>query len=83
MAEENKGNILEQAKDMLGGKGNVLDAAKNMLGDNIGNLLKDSDGLKKKATELGQKIAPDSLDDKVEDAVEKAVDFLKDALGKK
>ena len=39
--------------------------------------------IKKKATEIGQKIAPDSLDPKVEQVVDKAVDFLTDKLTKK
>jgi len=60
----------------------ILDKAKDLIQNNAGDLLKNSDEVKKKATEVGKKIAPDSLDDKVEGAVDSAVDFLKDKLGK-
>ena len=83
-AEGGLGSILEQAKGMLGGNaegglGNVLEQAKGMLGDAVG----DTEELKRKATELGKKLTPDSLDDKVEAAVDKAVDFLREKLGNK
>ena len=88
MAEEKKdGGILDAAKEMLGdklgGAGDLLGKAKDMLGDKAGDLLEHVDGLKEKAVEVGKKLAPDSLDDKVEEAVDKAVDFIKDTLGKK
>lgn len=61
----------------------LLDQAKEFLQDKAGDLLKNTDELKKQATELGKKIAPDNLDDKVEGAVNAAVDFIKDKLDKK
>lgn len=60
----------------------LLDKAKDLIQNNAGELLKNSDQVKKTVTEVGKKIAPDSLDDKVEGAVGSAVDFLKDKLGK-
>ncbi len=87
MAEElNKGGLMEQAKEMLQGKlgeGGLMDQAKDLLQGKAGELLGDPEELKKKMTDLGKKLAPDSLDDKVGDMVDKAVDFLKDTLGKK
>ncbi|MBR5638916.1 MAG: hypothetical protein IKW83_04040 [Muribaculaceae bacterium] len=60
----------------------LLDKAKDFIQDNAGELLKNTDQVKKTATDVGKKIAPDSLDDKVEGAVDSAVDFLKDKFGK-
>lgn len=62
---------------------NMLDKAKDFVQDKAGDLLKNPEEIKKKATEIGQKIAPDSLDPKVEQAVDKTVDFLTDKLTKK
>ena len=70
-------SFLDQAKDLLDKTG-AVDTAKSFLQDK-----EKTDDLKKKATELGQKIAPDSLDDKVGGAVDSAFDFLKNALGGK
>ena len=87
MAEElNNGGLMEQAKEMLQGKlgdNGLLEQAKELMQGKAGELLGNTDELKKKMTELGQALAPDSLDDKVGDMVDKAVDFLKDTLGKK
>lgn len=60
-----------------------LDQAKNFIEDKAGELLKDTDKLKKEATEVGKKITPDKFDDKVEGVVDSAVDFLKSKVGKK
>ena len=46
-------------------------------------MLKNPEEIKKKVTEIGQKVAPDSLDPKVEQVVDKTVDFLTDKLTKK
>ena len=52
--------------------------------DQAGELLSgDTTDIKKQAAEIGKKIMPDSLDDKVDDVVNTAVDFLKDTFGKK
>lgn len=87
MAEENKGNLIDQAKEMLGGDlgkaGGLVDQAKEFIQERAGGMLGGLDEAKKKAVEIGQKIAPDSLDDKVEEIVDGAVDFIKGALGKK
>ena len=64
------------AEDLLG-------KAKDFVLDKAGDLLKNPEEIKKKATEVGQKIAPDSLDPKVEQVVDKTVDFLTDKLVKK
>ncbi len=84
MAEEKK-NILDAAKEMLGDKmgnaGNLVDKAKDFIGDKAGEMLANSDEIKKKVVEMGKAIAPDSLDDKVEGMVDQAVDFLKDKFG--
>ncbi len=61
----------------------VLDKAKDFVQDKAGEILKNPEDIKKKVTEIGQKIAPDSLDPKVEEVVDKAVDFLTDKLTKK
>jgi hypothetical protein len=61
----------------------ILDKAKDFVQDKAGDLLKNPEEIKKKVTEVGQKIAPDSLDPKVEEVVDKAVDFLTDKLAKK
>ncbi len=61
----------------------LLDKAKDFVQDKAGDLLKNPEEIKKKVTEVGQKIAPDSLDPKVEEVVDKAVDFLTDKLTKK
>ena len=61
----------------------ILDQAKEFIQDKAGDFLKDSEELKKKATEIGKKLTPDALDDKVEGVVDSAVDFLKDTFGKK
>ena len=86
MAEEQK-NILDSAKEMLGGAlgqgGDIMDKAKDFIGEKAGEMLENADELKKKAVEVGKSITPDSLDDKVEGVVDKAVDFLKDTFGKK
>lgn len=79
-------NILDQAKEMLGGKldtGNIVETAKHMLGDKAGNALANNDELKKKATEIVQKVTPDSLDGKAAEVVESAFDALQGLLGKK
>lgn len=70
-------NLLDQAKDLLNNSG-IADSAKSFLADE-----KKTADIKKKATELGQKITPDSLDDKVGGVVDSAVDLLKNALGGK
>lgn len=86
MAEEQK-NILDSAKEMLGGAmgqgGDLIDKAKDFIGDKAADMLANSDELKKKVVDTAKAITPDSLDDKVEGMVDKAVDFLKDTLGKK
>ena len=86
MAEEQK-NILDAAKEMLGGAmgqgGDLIDKAKEFLGEKAGDLLENADELKQKVVEVGKSITPDSLDDKVEGMVDQAVDFLKDTFGKK
>lgn len=61
----------------------LLDKAKDFVQDKAGEILKNPEEIKKKVTEVGQKIAPDSLDPKVEKVVDKAVDFLTDKLTKK
>ena len=64
--------------------GGLLDQATSFIKDQAGDLLSgDTSELKKQATEIGKKITPDSLDDKVGDVVNSAVDFLKDTFGKK
>ena len=86
MAEQQK-NILDAAKEMLGGAmgqgGDLIDKAKDFIGEKAGDLLENADELKQKVVEVGKSIAPDSLDDKVEGMVDQAVDFLKDTFGKK
>ena len=62
---------------------NLIDQAKDFIQDKAGELLKNPDEIKKKATEIGKSITPDSLDDKVEGVVDSAVDFLADKLTKK
>lgn len=62
---------------------NLIDQAKDFIQDKAGELLKNPEEIKKKATEIGQKIAPDSLDPKVEQVVDSAVDFLTEKLTKK
>ena len=62
---------------------NLIDQAKDFIQDKAGELLKNPDEIKKKATEIGKSITPDSLDDKVEGVVDRAVDFLIDKLTKK
>ena len=62
---------------------NLIDQAKDFIQEKAGELLKNPEEIKKKATEIGQKIAPDSLDPKVEQVVDSAVDFLTDKLTKK
>ena len=62
---------------------NLIDQAKDFIQDKAGELLKNPDEIKKKATEIGKSITPDSLDDKVEGIVDSAVDFLTDKLTKK
>lgn len=62
---------------------NLIDQAKDFIQDKAGEMLKNPEEIKKKATEIGQKIAPDSLDPKVEEVVDKTVDFLTDKLTKK
>ncbi len=80
-------NILDQAKEMLGGKtgetGGIMDAAKKMLGEKAGDMLANSDSLKAKATEIVQKVTPDSLDAKAAEVVDSAFDTLKNLMGKK
>ena len=61
---------------------NLIDQAKDFIQDKAGELLKNPDEIKKKATEIGKSIAPDSLDHKVEGIVDSAVDFLTDKLTK-
>ena len=61
----------------------MLDQAKDFTQEKAGEILKNPEEIKKKATELGKKITPDSLDDKVEGVVDSAVDFLTDHLTKK
>lgn len=86
MAEEQK-NILDSAKDMLGdklsGAGDLVDKAKEFIGEKAGDMLANSEEIKKKVVEMGKAITPDSLDDKVEGMVDQAVDFLKDTFGGK
>ena len=62
---------------------NLIDQAKDFIQDKAGEMLKNPEEIKKKATEIGQTIAPDSLDPKVEEVVDKTVDFLTDKLTKK
>ena len=62
---------------------NLIDQAKDFIQDKAGEMLKNPEEIKKKATEIGQKIAPDSLDPKMEEVVDKTVDFLTDKLTKK
>ena len=80
MAEDK--NLLDSAKEMLG-DGNILDKAKDFIGDKAGDLLENVDELKEKAVEIGKKITPDSLDDKVEGVVDQAIDMIKGIAGKK
>lgn len=61
----------------------IIDKAKDFIQDKANDFLENSDEIKKKATEIGKKITPDSLDDKVEGVVDTAVDFIKDKLEKK
>ena len=61
----------------------MLDQAKDFIQEKAGEILKNPEEIKKKATELGKRITPDSLDDKVEGVVDSAVDFLTDHLTKK
>ena len=69
MAEEKKG---------------LLDQALGLVSEKAGEIFSgDTSDIKKQATEIGKKIAPDNLDDKVEGVVGSAVDFLKDTFGKK
>ena len=86
MAEEQK-NILDSAKEMLGDKlsdaGDLMDKAKEFIGEKAGEMLANSEEIKKKVVEMGKAITPDSLDDKVEGMVDQAVDFLKDTFGGK
>lgn len=71
--------MAEEKKD-----GGLLNQATSFIKDQAGDLLSgDTTELKKQATEIGKKIVPDSLDDKVDDVVNTAVDFLKDTFGKK
>lgn len=87
MAEQNNGGLLDQAKEMLGGKlggaGDLVEQAKEFIAEKAGGMLDNMDEVKKKAVEIGQRIAPDSLDDKVEGMVDQAIDVIKGALGKK
>ena len=62
---------------------NLIDQAKDFIQDKAGEILKNPEEIKKKVTEVGQKIAPDSLDPKVEEVVDKTVDFLTAKLPKK
>ena len=62
---------------------NLIDQAKDFIQDKAGELLNNPEEIKKKATEIGKSITPDSLDDKVESVVDSAVDFLTDKLTKK
>ncbi len=65
-------------------KGGLMDQAKEFIQDKAGDFLEgDTKDLKEKATEIGKKIVPDALDDKVSGVVDSAVDFLKDTFGKK
>ena len=61
----------------------MLDQAKDFIQEKAGEILKNPEEIKKKAPEMGKKITPDSLDDKVEGVVDSAVDFLTDHLTKK
>ena len=71
--------MAEEKKD-----GGLLNQATSFIKHQAGDLLSgDTTELKKQATEIGKKIVPDSLDDKVDDVVNSAVDFLKDTFGKK
>lgn len=68
----------------MANEGGLLDQAKSFIQDKAGDALSgDTSELKKQITEVGKKIAPDALDDKVESAVDQAVDFLKNTFGKK
>lgn len=61
-----------------------MDKATDFIKDKAGDLLGgDTTEIKKKATEIGKKITPDALDDKVEGVVDKAVDMLAGAVKKK
>ena len=62
-------------------KEGLLDQAASFIKDQAGDLLSgDTTDIKKQASEIGKKIMPDALDDKVDDVVNTAVDFLKDTL---
>ena len=85
MAEGQK-NILDSAKEMLGGamgEGGIIDKAKDFIGDKAADMLENSEELKKKVVDTAKSITPDSLDDKDDGIVDQAVDFLKDKFGKK
>lgn len=80
MAEDK--NLLDSAKEMLG-DGNIMDKAKEFVSGHADDILEHVEGMKDKAVEIGKKIAPDSLDDKVEGVVDQAIDMIKGMAGKK
>ncbi len=77
MAEQDK-NLLDAAREALAGGGDgILGKAKEMLESGAAaNMLGDPEELKRKLTEVGKAITPDSLDDKVEQVVGAAVDMI-------
>ncbi len=77
------GNLLDAARQALegGAVGNIIGKAQEMLQGGAADLLGDPEELKKKVTEIGKAITPDSLDDKVEQVVDAAVDLLSEKLG--
>ena len=84
-AGANKINVIKVVKEITGlglveSKG-LVDNCPSPIKENIS--VEEAEEIKKKATELGKKITPDSLDDKVEGVVDSAVDFLTDHLTKK
>ena len=83
MAEENKGGLLDAAKEMMGNSGDLVDMAKDFVSEHAGDILEHVDSMKDKAVEAVKKITPDNLDDKVEGVVDQAIDMVKGALGKK
>lgn len=75
MAEQDK-NLLDAAREALNGQGGILGKAQEMLQNGAGSILGDPEELKRKLTEVGKAITPDSLDDKVEQVVGAAVDMI-------
>ena len=79
------GNLIDAARQALegGAMGNIIGKAQEMLQNGASDLLGDPEALKKKVTDIGKAITPDSLDDKVEQVVGAAVDLLTEKFGGK